>query len=114
MERRELALALIEWRDNLDALQAELDKFPWDCAKPLVTLQPVHISRAIEKYLRNEVSDKELVAWAESVEGRDDIRYSESYEELIAHVLFRISTPAINNSINEHIAKELLYELSVL
>jgi hypothetical protein len=114
MERRDAVLALVDWRGALNDLRASLQNFPWDCEHALVILRPDHICRAIERFLKDEVSAMDLEEWAEAVEGREDVGYFESQSEIISEALFQLSTPAANVPISKQIAGSWLHELSSL
>lgn len=114
MDRREALSALVEWRGELGQLRANLQRFSWDSADRLLTLTPGHICRALERYLRGEVSEAEIEAWAEAVEGREDLEYLSRCEEIISEALFQLSTPSIHTPFNQLTAKRWQRELSAL
>lgn len=112
MERQDAVLELVDWRGALTDLRAALQDFPWDCEHSLVVLRPEHICRAIDRFLKDEVSAKELEDWAEAVEGREDIEYLASHSEIISEALFQLSTPEANVPISKLSAGRWLHELS--
>ena len=114
MDRREALSALVEWRGELGQLRANLQRFPWDAEDRLLTLTPGHICRALERYLRGEVSEADVEAWADAVEGREDLEYLSPCEERISEALFQLSTPGINAPINRQTAERWQRELSAL
>jgi hypothetical protein len=114
MERREAVLNLVEWRGDLPDLVAAVREYPYDSEVPIVTLQAEHIRKAMERYLRGEIAAAELEAWADAVEGRDDIEYFEPHEDEISEALFRLSTPELNSPLSKEVAEKWLSELSAL
>lgn len=114
MERREAVLDLVEWRGDLRDSIAAVREYPYDSEVPLVTLQAEHIRRAMQRYLGGDITAAELEAWAEVVEGRDDIEYFEPHEDEISEALFRLSTPELNSPLSKEVAEKWLLELSAL
>jgi len=114
MDRREAVSALVDWRGHLPDLIVVAREFPYDSEVPIVTLQAHHIRNALERYIRGEVSASELEAWAENVEGRDDIEYFPDHEDEISDALFNLSTPEINAPISKQVVEMWLSKLSAL
>ena len=114
MERRDAIYGLVEWRGRLSDLIAAVREFPFDSEVPLVTLQAVHIRNALQRYLCGDASAADIEAWADAVEGRDDIEYFEPHEDAISDALFRLSTPLINTPLSKEVAEKWVSDLSAL
>ncbi len=114
MERREAVQGLVEWTGRLSDLIAAAREFPYDSEVPLVTLRADHIRNVLQRYLRGEASPADVEAWADAVEGRDDIEYFEPHEEAISEALFRLSTPQIDSALSKEVAEKWLSDLSAL
>jgi hypothetical protein len=67
----------------------------------LLTLDLSHFKVAITRYSRSELSEAELVGWAEALQGREDIRIDPEHEEQIKDALFHLSTPELFGTVPE-------------
>ena len=114
MERRAVIWALVELSGEIDAIISAVRAFPFDADQPLVTLTSAHIDSILERYLRGRLSAKEVERWADAVEGRDDIRYSEGQESEITDALFKLSTPELNGLLSPATAEALRVDIAVL
>jgi hypothetical protein len=114
MDRRAVIEALIELNGEVDGIVSAVRAFPFDVDQPLVTLTCAHIDSILERYLRGTLCANDVQRWADAVEGRDDIQYSEAQEGEIADVLFRLSSPEINGPLSPASAEALRAGIAVL
>lgn len=77
-----------------------------------VILKKQHLTKAMQDFINDKISKKGLEDWAELIEGRDSVEYEEKYRDKISNVLFLISTPEINKSINKKNINEYIKYLS--
>lgn len=108
--RRELLLDLIEARRPAHEVRAELRRFAWDSPQ-LVELGPEHVAKVLQRYLRREWSATDVEAWAEALEGRDDVGYSPGARERIADALHELSTPEVSGPLTDEVASRWLEAL---
>jgi len=114
MDRRAAVEALVELRGEIAHVVSVARSFPFDCEETLVTLTCAHIDAILERYLRGTLGAGEVECWADAVEGRDDIQYREGQEEKIADLLFRLSSPEINEPLSPAVAQALRSDLGRL
>lgn len=93
--RRHLLRQLIELSTPLPDTLSGLADFRLD-SEPLVELSVLDMINILERYLGGELTPEQLEAWADAVEGRDDIDLEPRAEEQLKQLLFEISTPEIN------------------
>ena len=55
---------------------ANLAEFPWDCESDLIVLTPEDIRRVFALLGRGAVSISDVVAWANALECREDVGFS--------------------------------------
>lgn len=81
-------------------------------ASPVVLLCRADVDQALKRYVDGGLTERQLHEWAELLEMNDNIDYEAGEEEAIADVLFRLSTPDINEPISENLARRLRVELN--
>jgi hypothetical protein len=110
--RKELLSKLIHFKAPVEELSKKLTNFPWDSESYLVTLTRAEISNAINLFFEKKITLEALVDWANFIEMRDGIEYEVGYEKIIATTLFELSTPEINDPINEENLRNMLTRLN--
>ncbi len=96
--RRRLLRQLIELSAPLSDTRSGLAAYNWD-SDPLVELTVSDMVNVLERYLGGGLSPEQLGAWADAIEGRDDIGLEAGAEHQLKRLLFEISTPEINYKI---------------
>jgi hypothetical protein len=93
----------------LDELQDVLSKNPG--------IEEVLVSRrtlrnVLTSFLDGKIDRAELVEWANVVEqNNDEIVYEAGLQQLIATLVFRLSTPEINQPIDKDFCRQMITEL---
>lgn len=64
-----------------------LAEFPWDCESDLIVLTPEDINRVFELLGRGAVSTSDVEAWANALECREDVGFSNLAIKELLHVL---------------------------
>jgi hypothetical protein len=72
------------------------------------------VDHALSMYENNTISSEQLREWADILEMNDYVRYEYGVEEVVADLLFRISTPEINEPITRDFARKLRFSLRKL
>jgi len=67
----------------------------------------------LHRMMRGELSPTDLTGWADSIEFDERVSYEPGFESLIAQVLFEISAPEINRSLNEKVCADLISMLAI-
>lgn len=106
MDRKKQLEDLLRYRMSPKELRDILADFPWDSDEELVLLERQHVTAVLKRYLRGEISSKEVEDWANVIECREDIGYEE-----IADVVHLLANPAITEELTETIATQLIAEL---
>ena len=107
-ERRKAVFMLLEFSGDLTAINGELQKFGWDCEKPLAVLEPIHVCRILDRFLAGDLSAVQVEDWANSVECRDDIEMEASHEGALENAIFLLANPEINFPISPDLAMRIV------
>jgi hypothetical protein len=78
----------------LDEIRILLKSLPWDSEEEYEVTKPDILS-ALYKASGNQISEQELITWAELIEGRDDIAFSESDEIKLKKIIYEAANPTL-------------------
>ncbi len=80
----------------IEVLQAALSQHPWDSPAELVMIGPGDIVRILDRFVSGELSEEQVLSWAELIECREDIGYPENAADAVKEALFLLANPEIN------------------
>jgi hypothetical protein len=96
---------LVCWRGQLaDLIKAACQQ---DTSTAAV-LDRVKAADALEKVITGQVSPEDLTKWAETVHFLDGVDIEEGQEDLLAQVLFEISTPELFEPVTAEVCQRWL------
>ena len=73
---------------EINSLRAELGAFEWDTDERLITLMPENIVHILQRYIKGEISAKEVERWADALDMREDVDMEET-----AYVITELANP---------------------
>jgi hypothetical protein len=111
-KRAELLLELLAPRRPINLITAELARFPWDSDSELVILNRNHLRAMLGTFIADQMTVVEIEAWAEAIEGRDDVGFESEHEELLKTIIFELSTQDLGAPLTRTRAERLINELS--
>lgn len=106
IDRKKTLEDLLKYRRDPKKLRNILADFTWDSDEELVQLERQHVVAVLKRYLRGEISSKEVEDWANLIECREDIGYED-----IADVVHVLANPAITDELTRAIATQIIAEL---
>lgn len=92
-------------------LSKELATFGWDSEEELVTVNRSDVSKMLEDYVAGRRSESDVRAWAEAIEGRDDIGLAAADEEVLRDTIFELANPELSHALTPLLAQRLLRRL---
>lgn len=102
--RADVLRDLVELREPVSDALARLSSFDWSSDVELVVVTTRHLVRALNAFDDGSLDGTVLSAWAESVQGREDIALDPVARDLLAEALFELSTPELFGSVEEVVA----------
>jgi len=105
---RSMLVRIAEFGEPVPVLQSGIRKFAPDFAGKPVVLEWSNVTSAMRRFIGGEVTSAELTAWAELVTGLSGIEYASEEEGVIEDVLFRLSTPEINQPVTVDLCARLM------
>ncbi|WP_369745162.1 hypothetical protein [Paenarthrobacter sp. AMU7] len=94
-QRREALYDLIRLRRPLRESSAQLLMFEWSSQEELATAFAQDIGHALDEFWAGKISADDLCAWAEELQGREDIALDPEDRDFLADALFQLSTPEL-------------------
>lgn len=94
-QRQDALYDLIQLRRPLGETWARLLTFEWSSQEELATAFAQDIVHALDEFWAGKVSADDLCAWAEELQGREDIALYPEDRDFLADALFQLSTPEI-------------------
>ena len=88
---------------------AALAIYPWDSDTELVQLRRDDVGNVLLQYRRGDMTAAEVEAWANAIEGREDVGMA---DEVAAELLHELANPLLSQSISLASADQMLKRLS--
>jgi hypothetical protein len=112
MNKRNIALdALLRFEQPIDRLEASLAGFPWDAVAEVAWLSSTHITSVLNRFLTGRISAVEVEAWANAIEGRDDIGLDRENEQLLRRLVHELANPLLTQPLTRERAIDLLRDM---
>ena len=86
---------LVELRVPVSAALARLSEFGWSSDLELVTLATHDLAGALDYFVAGSLDEASLCAWAEAIQGREDVELDPAARDILAEALFELSTPEL-------------------
>lgn len=99
---------LLLFDTSLKHLRDLLSQFEWDSDIELAVLQRTHLRSVLERFLLSDLTASDVEEWANLVEGREDIGFEESYEDILKDVLFTLANPDLSGVVSKTFVHQLL------
>lgn len=109
--RTQLLAYLLDYTQPLAQTIAGLRQFPWDSDSGLIILKREHIIHLLERYLSGELTGRDIEAWANAIEGREDIDYAAGQEDVLQESIYMLANPILTEPLNTTSAQRLLKKL---
>jgi hypothetical protein len=94
--------------ESIETLMGKISSLGWDSDVELVTLTRDHVANALVSFSNGECEASDVEAWAEAIEGRDDIGLESGHEERLKRIVFEIANPEVSGELSAERAGEWL------
>jgi hypothetical protein len=96
VSRTELLQSLLRWDRPLTEIAQELSRFEWDSSVKLVILRRDHVLNTLSRYLKDELLPSLIEDWANMLEGRDDVGFESSSDDLLREAIHELANPVLS------------------
>ena len=110
-ERKKALDALLGFEQPVEQLRTALAAFSWDAATELAFLSSSHMANALSRFIGGNTAATEVQAWANAIEGRDDIGFESANEQLLRELLHELANPVLTQSLTRERVVELLKKI---
>jgi hypothetical protein len=97
--RRQMLLNLVNLSQEISTLKKDLSPNSGG-SDDRVILQRMHLVNILSKYSLGLLKHDDIVAWANLIEGRDDVGYEPGYEETIKGILLSLADPEMQEELS--------------
>ena len=104
-ERADVLRDLITLRVPVADATAALARFGWDSDDELVTLTRADVVRVLRGYTDGALTVDDVHAWAEALEGRDDVGREAGFADALTEFLFEAATPELAGPLSPDAAR---------
>ena len=111
--RTDLLEQLIKLERPVEDVLSQLRAYPWD-SDPLVQLTVDAVVSVLRRYMLGEIEAQAVAAWADAIEGRDDIGLVSKHRQSLKEVIWELANPEANGPITRDRASTLYSQLSKL
>jgi hypothetical protein len=108
LDRAKTLQDLITLALPLSIASDRLRAFPWDCKFELVSLAPADVACVLRRYLGGDLSAAEVEQWANLLEMRDDVGWSDE----VGEALNMLANPETQGALSVICAQQLLEQLA--
>jgi len=70
-----------------------------------------HVEDTLRRYLSGQLTENLVEAWANAIEGREDIGMKERDEDFLREVIFELANPVLHQPLSEGCACSILSRL---
>lgn len=103
-----ILLDLVHFKNNIDALKNMLSEIGFDSETELVSMSRDDIVKILQRSLDKKISFLELEEWANLIECREDIGFT---DEKIQEMIFKLANPYLYGELDEKQVLSYLNEL---
>ena len=105
MESREsLVRSLLALDRPLDEVVQRLGQYPWDSAEKLEIFRAAHAESVLKRFADGKLLASEVEAWANAIEGREDVGYEPSAEATLRRLIFELANPLLTHALTKETA----------
>ena len=110
-ERTNALEAQLAFEQPLEQHRTVLATFSWDADAELAVLSSSHIANVLSRFVAGRIVATDVEAWANAIEGRDDIGFESAKEQLLRELLHELANPLLTQSLTRERAVQLLKEI---
>lgn len=109
-DRASLLRSLIDFRDPIQNVMAGLQQLPWDVEIPVVQFSVDDATSVLRRYEAGQISEPDIEAWANAIEGRDEIGIDNDHLNL-REMIYQLANPSLTQRLTRDVAQGWLKEL---
>lgn len=110
---RATALAdLVNLRVTVSAAIEAVRKLPWDHEVALADLDRRAAITVVSRFRTGALTADDLQAWADAIEGREDVGFEPGHEETLSQFVFETANPSLAEELTDRYAVSWIARLA--
>ncbi len=110
--REKILQDLISFNKPLGELVKMVESLAWDYEGEPVIITPSHISNVLDRFLKEELIDREVEDWANLIECREDLSFELDYSENLSEVIHQLANPVLEGELTSDKCRRMYEKLS--
>ncbi len=111
VDRAELLASLLEAPERCGEIMTKLRELGWDADDELAQLSRNHLISVLEAVDSGRLSQTDVEAWANAIEGRDDVGREHGHEAVVSEALHWLANPMLEGEATPSAAQHWLRRL---
>lgn len=104
--RTKLLKSLLALDDALADLRSGLSRYSWDSENELATLTRATALGVLQRYVAGDLPAATVEAWADTIEGREDVGYEAGFEALLGDLIHELANPDLTRPLTDGSTRE--------
>ena len=92
---------LLAGRVPPEEAKAALSACGWDSDADLVTVLPEHVLSVLDRVADGSLRPADAQAWADAIEGREDIGFVEEARDVLEEAIFALANPELTEPLDD-------------
>jgi hypothetical protein len=110
-KRIELLNQALKMDGDFQSAIKELSHYDWDYDGAPAILDQAIIKNILTRYVTGQLSTATVYEWADFIELREDVDYSQDGEDIIANILHMLANPDIEGELTVQRAESFIQQL---
>lgn len=110
-QRITLINKIVKAESGFHEAMKELSRYGWDFNGTPSLLDDRTVKEVLSRYLNGELLERDIYAWADFLELRDDVDYTGSKIDALSEVMHKLANPDIEGKLTVERAKSFMAKL---
>jgi len=100
---------LVSFSDNIENIKDEIQKYSWDYEGKPYVLTKIDMINICKKYINHELSQNDIVIWANLIEGREDIDFEIT---MLEDIIYLFANPNLEGAATVSKCEEFIKKIN--
>ncbi|MCP4745553.1 MAG: hypothetical protein GY874_05335 [Desulfobacteraceae bacterium] len=91
---------LLEFSKPLDELKNNVSNLVWDYEGPTVIATRLHIKAVLTRFLKGELTKREVEDWANLIECREDLDFDPDCSDELSEIIYQLANPELEGELS--------------
>lgn len=100
MNRQQKLQSIVNFSRKRSVLSEFLQEIGWDYEGEILTVYRVDIAGVVEKFLSRDISEDDLIWWANAIELREDLEFESTSASEIRTIIHQLANPDLEGRVS--------------